>query len=202
VTQRARGKVDGQEIFEGDEVMVRGTVVRSQAGVGALVRFTSKTEDYEGWICEADLKFPLIDSGLPAEPADGTWLIVYEDSGNALIFNRDDANGHNDRDQRRHDRHWRSVVTQEWIDWPAAVARGAAKPSARRMLLLAEDQTSVDISALDAAMHAFWLHGNWGWATSRMDPDQREAAAAAAQRHHERIDPDGEPIHGLREGDA
>lgn len=136
---RARGKVDGQELFVGDTVLVAGTVVNSVAGVGALVQFTSKTEDWQGWIREADLRFALVDNDLPIEPADGTWLLSYVDA-NARIFHRDDTKGHNDRDTRRYDRHWWDVVAQEWIDWPTAVSRGAAHSNARRMTVQDADE--------------------------------------------------------------
>jgi hypothetical protein len=131
----ARGKLDGQLIHVGDVVMVRGVVRRSQAGVGALVRFTSKTENYDGWICEADLSYPLVNGDLPAEPADGTWLLVdggLNADGNPLIFRRDDAEGHFDAD-RRYQQHWFDVVAREWIDWLEAVGRGAARNGVARM---------------------------------------------------------------------
>lgn len=70
------------ELFVDDTVLVRGIVVRSIDGVGALVRFTSKTEDYQGWICEEDLWSSLSGAQeLPPEPADHTWLMVHNDQG-------------------------------------------------------------------------------------------------------------------------
>lgn len=128
-TQLARGKVDGKPIHVGDQVLVRGVVRQSIAGVGALVRFTSKTEDYTGWICEDDLRWALVDDDTPIEPADGTWLLIdgsLRPDGNPQIFHRDDAESHFDPD-RRHQQHWFDVVAQEWIDWVEAVIRGAAR---------------------------------------------------------------------------
>jgi uncharacterized iron-regulated membrane protein len=52
-------------------------------------------------------------------------------------------------------------------------------------------------SALDEAMHTCWLEGRWEWMTKKMSLAAREAAAAAVERHHERIDPD-EPVTTLR----
>lgn len=137
----ARGQVDRMELFVDDTVLVRGTVVRSVDGVGALVRFTSKTEDYQGWICEEDLWSSLSGSQeLPPEPADGTWLMVHNDQGMCRIFHRDDAEGHCDRPTRRHDRHWWDVVAEQWIDWPEAVVRGAAHTGVQRMRVESEDE--------------------------------------------------------------
>jgi hypothetical protein len=191
----ARGRVDGAPIHVGDQVMVRAVVCRSVAGVGALVRFTSKTEQYDGWIAEDDLRFALVDNELPAEPEDNTWL--YADGsmfpdGNSRIFHRDDREGHYDED-RRFQQHWFDLTGDGWIDWPAAVERGAGRIGVRRMVVLAEDQTDVDIAALDEAMNACWMHGKWKWMTQKMQPAVREAAAAAVERYHERIDPD-EPV--------
>jgi hypothetical protein len=132
----ACGKTDGEPICVGDEVLVRGVVVRSIVGVGALVRFTSKNEDYQGWIREEDLRWSLsAGAELPPEPADDTWLLVdgvLSSDGNPRIFKRDDAEGHFDLD-RRHQQHWFDLVAQEWIDWPTAVQRGATRSGVRRM---------------------------------------------------------------------
>lgn len=134
MNERARGMIDGNEIFVGDTVLVRGLAVRSVGGVGALIRFTSKTEDYEGWVCEADLRYSVSASEqFPSEPPDGTWLLVHDVQGGTQIFNRDDAEGHNDHGVRRYDRHWWDVVARQWIDWPTAVLRGAARADVRRM---------------------------------------------------------------------
>lgn len=130
----AYGVLDGNEIFVGDTVLVRGEALRSVSGVGALVRFTSKTENYEGWICEADLRYSVSAAEqFPAEPADGTWLLTYDREGAAQIFHRDDAEGHSDWPTRRRDRHWWDVVAKEWIDWSTAVLRGAARSDVQRM---------------------------------------------------------------------
>jgi hypothetical protein len=32
-------------------------------------------------------------------------------------------------------------------------------------------------------MHSVWLHGNWRFLTMKMTTEEREAAAAAVQRH-------------------
>lgn len=189
----AHGIVDGKPIHAGDQVMVRAEVLQSQAGVGALLRLYSRTDEMQVWVREDHLRYALVDPELPPEPPDGSWLhadgSMFPD-GNSRIFHRSDAEGHNDRDVRRFDRHWWDVVEQKWIDWPAAVERGAARTGVRRMVLLAEDQTDVDVTALDGALHSVWLHANWEWVTKKMDEDEREAAADAVQRHHERIDPD------------
>lgn len=130
----ARGAVDDIEIHVGDTVLVRGVVQRSLAGVGALVRFTSKTEDYDGWIREADLRHVVVDGKLAEEPADGTWLLVDERAdGRSLIFHRNDAEGHYFDENRRYQQHWYDVVNQCWIDWPTAVALGAAGGHVKRM---------------------------------------------------------------------
>ncbi|RKN24181.1 hypothetical protein D7147_04135 [Micromonospora musae] len=47
--------------------------------------------------------------------------------------------------------------------------------------------------SLDAAMYAVWLEGQWEWVTRKMTNAQREAAAAAVIRHHERTETQ-EPI--------
>lgn len=140
MTNNARGAVDGNEIFVGDTVMVRGEVIRSVAGVGALVRFYSKTNKWSDWIREQDLCFATLEPDLPDEPVDGAWLLGREPRGtNTRIFRRDDAEGHNDREVRRHDRHWWDVVAEEWIDWPTAVARGAA-PGGMLVQMAAKEQ--------------------------------------------------------------
>jgi len=141
-TQLAQGKVDGAPIHVGDYVLVRGLVRKSIAGVGALVRFTSKTENFDGWICEDDLRWPLVDGDMPLEPADGTWLLVdgsLNPDGNPKIFRRDDAEGHWDAD-RRYQQHWFDVVAQEWIDWAAAVGRGAARVGVATMTVNEESE--------------------------------------------------------------
>lgn len=138
MTGHARGAVDGREIFVGDTVMIRGTVLKSIEGVGALVELFSKTDQYPAWIREEDLRWAQVDGDLPLEPEDGTWLLSYVDA-NSRIFNRNDAEGHNDREDRRHDRHWWDVVAEEWIDWPTAVQRGAARTGVRRMTVQDEE---------------------------------------------------------------
>jgi hypothetical protein len=83
----ACGKTDGEPICVGDEVLVRGVVVRSIVGVGALVRFTSKNEDYQGWIREEDLRWSLsAGAELPPEPADdtSTWTGDTSSTGSTL----------------------------------------------------------------------------------------------------------------------
>lgn len=192
MSELARGAVDGHPIHVGDQVMVRATVRRSVAGVGALVRFTSKTEHYDGWVAESELRYALLDGDLPDEPGDGTWLYadgsMFSD-GCSRIFHRDDREGHYD-DDRRFQQHWYDLTGDGWIDWPAAVERGAARAGVRRMVVLSEDQNDLDLAALDAAMHIAWLHGGWERLTLKMDDAGREAAAAAVERYHEKIDPE------------
>lgn len=43
-----------------------------------------------------------------------------------------------------------------------------------------------DRAALDGAMFSVWLHGNWRHLTKIMTTEQREAAADAVEREHER----------------
>ncbi|MFJ1539343.1 hypothetical protein ACIODS_12440 [Micromonospora chalcea] len=108
----------------GDTVLIRGVIKQYTPGVGALVEFFSKTDQYEAWI-RSDLIADVLLPNPPAEPADGTWLAGVKPGGtNTRVFIRDDAEGHNDPD-RRHDRHWWDVVAEEWVDWPTAVRRGA-----------------------------------------------------------------------------
>lgn len=133
MTERARGAVDGREIFVGDTVMIRAIVLQSVAGVGAEVEMFSKTDQYSAWVREEDLRWAVVQEDLPPEPADDTWLMVHDEEGMCLIFHRDDAEGHNDRDNRRYDRHWWDVTEKQWIDWPTAVSRGAARHDVRRM---------------------------------------------------------------------
>ncbi|MDG4791954.1 hypothetical protein O7626_39770 [Micromonospora sp. WMMD1102] len=109
----------------GDEVLIRGKVVRWVPTVGAVVELFSKTDQYEVWI-RPDRIAEVIVPNVPDEPADGTWLLGEDPHvRNARVFQRDDAEGHCDRPERRHDRHWWDVVAEEWIDWPEAVRRGA-----------------------------------------------------------------------------
>jgi hypothetical protein len=159
MSELAKGAADNQPIHVGDQVMIRAEVLRSIEGVGALVRIYSKTDEQEIWI--APMHLP-------------------------RIFHRDDAEGHRD-DRRRHDQHWFDVQDQQWIDWPVAVERGAARPDRRQMVLLAPGQTDLDLAALDGALHLCWLGGNWEWLIQNMSPAAREAAAAAVERHSQRI---------------
>lgn len=187
----ARGKVDGRPIYVGDQVMVRAEVLVSHEGVGALLRFYSKTDEQKVWVAEGHLRYAVVDADLPDEPPDGTILHVdgleFPD-GSSRIFIRDDAEGHSD-DRRRHDEHWFDVTEQRWIDWPHAVDRGAARSSARRMALLSAEETEIDIAALDGAMHTCWLEGRWTRMTKKMTAAEREAAAAAVERYSERLEP-------------
>lgn len=139
VIELARGSQDGERIHVGDQLMIQAEVLNSAAGLGALVRLYSKTDELQIWVAEAHLRHVIVEH-LPFEPPDGTWLLVdgsdYRD-GRSQIFHRDDAQGHSD-DRRRHDEHWWDVVAQEWIDWPAAVRRGAASAVTRRMVVKGE----------------------------------------------------------------
>lgn len=128
----ARGQVDGLPIYAGDTVMIKAEVVRSVAGLGAVVRLYSKTDEMKVWVAEKHLQFATSGLGLDPEPEDGAWLIHCA-GGRPRIFHRDDAKGHNDRDVRRHDRHWWDVVAEEWIDWPTACDRGASADDVQRM---------------------------------------------------------------------
>jgi hypothetical protein len=186
MSELAKGAADNQPIHVGDQVMIRAEVLRSIEGVGALVRIYSKTDEQEIWIAPMHLRYAVSDADLPPEPGDGTWLIVHDSEGMPRIFHRDDAEGHRD-DRRRHDQHWFDVQDQQWIDWPVAVERGAARPDRRQMVLLAPGQTDLDLAALDGALHLCWLGGNWEWLIQNMSPAAREAAAAAVERHSQRI---------------
>jgi hypothetical protein len=198
MTELAHGVVDGAPIHVGDQVLIRAQVLQSIEGVGVRVHLFSKTDEYTAWIREDHLWMAASQDSLPAEPADGTWLIMHDSEGKSRIFHRDDAEGHFDPD-RRHQQHWYDVTGEGWIDWPAAIDRGAATASRRRMVVLAEGQDDLDVAALDDAMHACWLHGNWEWMTRKMGAEAREAAAQAVERHGEHIDRDPErPAPDLR----
>jgi hypothetical protein len=112
-------------IHVGDKVLVLGEAVEVVSGVGVLVEFFSKTDQYSGWIRE-DLVHHHPPEPVP-EPPDGTWLVGGEnpDTGEQSVFRRDDAEGRSDRPVRRHDRHWWDYAGSEWVDWPEAVRRGA-----------------------------------------------------------------------------
>ncbi|GAA4439078.1 hypothetical protein [Phytohabitans houttuyneae] len=113
-----------REPMVGDEVLVRGTVVRYIDGVGALVELFSKTDQYQAWVREDDIADVVL-TEVPDEPGDGTWLAGTEPGGtNVRVFRRDDAEGHNDPDRRYH-RRWWDVHAEQWLDWPGAVKRGA-----------------------------------------------------------------------------
>lgn len=131
----ARGRVDDLPIHVGDTVMIAGEVLQSVAGVGALVRLFSKTDEMQVWVAEHHLRWAQVQDSLPPEPVDGTWLLVdgsLNPDGNPQVFCRDDAEGHYD-ERRRHQQRWFDVVAQEWLDWPQAVSRGAARTGVRRM---------------------------------------------------------------------
>lgn len=112
------------DIKVGDEVLVRGEMIRAMDGVGALVEFFSKTDQYQAWIrCEdvVEVRVP----SPPEEPPNGTLLRGDpNDEGVSSVFHRDDREGHADRD-RRYDRHWWDFAAQEWVDWPTTWRRGA-----------------------------------------------------------------------------
>lgn len=201
MNELARGVVDGEPIHVGDQVMIRAEVLQSRAGVGALVRLFSETDEMKVWIAPDHLRYAVVEHDLPPEPPNGTWLYAdgsQFDDGNSRIFQRNDAEGHADKPERRHDRHWYDVVDQRWIDWPHAVDRGAARAYVRRMVVLAAEQTGVDVAGLDEAMHTCWLEGKWEWMTQKMSAEAREAAAAAVERYHQRIDPGDGPVATLR----
>lgn len=109
----------------GDAVYVRATVVQVEPE-NLLVGLFSKTDQYEAWVrpdlCELDLP------ELPDEPADRTMLKTpANDDGMIYVFERNDAEGHSNRDTRRHDRHWWSYVDSDWVDWPYVVAHGGGR---------------------------------------------------------------------------
>jgi hypothetical protein len=136
----ARGATDDAPIHVGDQVIIRGLVVRSVAGVGALVELFSKTDQYRTWVREEDLLWALVDAGLAEEPADKTWWILpgkHRPDGNSMIFSRDDGEGHFDPD-RRFQQHWFCHTGDQtgWMDWPAAAALGAASPHVKQMLIV------------------------------------------------------------------
>lgn len=131
----ARGQVDGLPIYVGDQVMIKAEVLTSVAGVGAMVRLFSKTDEMKIWIAEEHLQFAAAGLGEEPEPEDGTWLLVQDRDGNPRVFHRSDADGHNDRGTRRYDRHWWDVINKRYIDWPSACAQGAAGPHVRRVYL-------------------------------------------------------------------
>lgn len=110
----------------GDEILIRGTVTQYAPGVGVTVELFSKTDQYTAWV-RFDLIADVILPDLPAEPADGTWLAGVDPDGRAdrvRVFVRDDEGGPRESG-RRHYRQWWDVAAQQWVDWPAAVRRGA-----------------------------------------------------------------------------
>ncbi len=115
-------------VMVGDEVVVRGTVIEVKPGVGVVVEFFSKTDQWRGWVRE-DLVEVVMPAGLPKEPADGTWLRTGPDADEPSVFHRDDAEGHSGGN-RRFDEHWWDFHAGQWIDWPTAHRRGA-DPSRR-----------------------------------------------------------------------
>jgi hypothetical protein len=136
----ARGAVDNSPIRVGDDVLIRGRVLKSVVGAGALVELLSKTDQIRTWIREDDLCWAVVDPDLPDEPADGSWLILdgrHRPDGNSMIFSRDDSEGHYDPD-RRHQQHWFCHTGDHagWMDWPAAARLGAASPQVQRMIIL------------------------------------------------------------------
>lgn len=110
------------DIRPGDRVLIEAAVIRHMPGVGTLVELFSKTDQYTAWVREDHIVQVVLPDPVP-EPEDDTWLLGSFD-GHPRVFHRDDAEGHNDP-ERRHDRHWWDVVTEQWIDWPEAVRRGA-----------------------------------------------------------------------------
>lgn len=109
-----------------DEVLIRGRVTKYRPGVGLVVELFSKTDQYEAWVRE-DRVVEVVLPELPSEPPDGTWLVgvILLGEQGSHIFRRDDDEGHNDRETRRHDRRWWDYTAQEWVSWPEAVRRGA-----------------------------------------------------------------------------
>lgn len=194
----AHGQLDGEPIHVGDTAVFKAEVLRSVAGVGALLKIFSKTDEMQIWVAEDHLLHSSM-AELTPEPPDGTWLLAHDADGMPKIFHRNDAEGHFDPG-RRHQQHWFDVVNGEWIDWPTACERGATLGNRRRMVVLADGQTDLDIAVLDAAVTACWLHGDWRALTGRMGENEREAAAAAVERHQERVNPyaSAEPTTGLR----
>jgi hypothetical protein len=116
------GTYDGNLARVGDVVYVRGVVKKVVRSEELQVTFLSKTTEYEELIrtdaCELDLP------ELGEEPSDGTMIACGPPDHWGFVFKRDDAEGHNDRDTRRHDRHWWSYVDQTWVDWPYVVSHG------------------------------------------------------------------------------
>jgi hypothetical protein len=76
---------------------------------------------------------PVTGTLLPPEWPDGTLLHLPDlhGTGYTEVIERNDAEGHNDRHNREHDRHWWAYHRRNWIDWPRAVRLGAASPRAR-----------------------------------------------------------------------
>lgn len=122
--------ISPDDVRVGDEVLIRATVVSlpDRARGEVKVELFSKTDQYN-----AVVRLDLIETVLmlfpsvAEEPPDGTWLAgeTNEDTGNASVFRRDDAEGHCDQPIRRYDRHWWDFAASEWIDWPTAIRRGA-----------------------------------------------------------------------------
>ncbi|MEU8334853.1 hypothetical protein [Micromonospora tulbaghiae] len=108
----------------GDNVLVRGVIKQYTPGVGALVEFFSKTDQYEVWI-RPDLIADVLLPNPPAEPVDGTWLHGNTTPGHTAFVRDDSGSGSQHDEDRRFPRRWFDVAAQEYIDWPTAVRRGA-----------------------------------------------------------------------------
>jgi hypothetical protein len=118
----------GQRVKVGDVILVRGSVVEApHTGVGVLVELYSNQGPERNWIRDRDV-VALHMPELPDEPADNAWLVGddrdYQYGGGINVFHRDDACSPHEPERRRA-RHWQVAGTGEWLDWPAAVGRGA-----------------------------------------------------------------------------
>lgn len=89
-------------------------------------------------------------------------------------------------DQREHT----TRAEQAWriLDLTAAahlrgIADGLERARDHQLAVAQAEPGVVTDDPIDGAMHAFWLHGKWRWATSKMSPEEREAAADAVTRY-------------------
>lgn len=113
---------DGNQVCVGDVVYVRAVVKKVVLSEELEVALLSKTTEYTELVrtdqCELDLP------ELGEEPPDGSIVMCRGDNEIQYVFRRDEREGHNDRETRRHDRIWWSYVDQAWVDWVYVVRHG------------------------------------------------------------------------------
>ena len=107
----------------GDEVLIRGTVIRHQAGADTLVELRARTGPYEACVAD-DRIVEVLPGRLPEEPPSGTWLAADNVGAGPRVWVRRDPQAPVEP-ERRLPRRWWDVAGQQWVDWPTVVAAGA-----------------------------------------------------------------------------